>query len=845
MWVVPLQGHSEPDASTVQLIGGKAAGLMRLMRTGFRVPKGYVVTTEAYRRTIAPSVWGLETPEEMAEAVLAAKIPKDVEREIREIHRAFFDGQRVAVRSSATSEDGERLSFAGQLESMLQVEDQDAVLTAIKAVWASLFRRANLLYRGRVSLDELPPRVGVVIQEMLSPRAAGVLFTSDPVSGDPERLVISAARGLGQAVVGGVSTETVYVHLPSKRVIRHVLSDDTSERSLTQNDIEALIDAATRLGDSFDDPQDVEWAIDDEGLSFLQCRPITAGRKSAELDGPAVWTNANVGEALPGVATPMTWSIIRAFSRRGFEKAFGALGLSVPHDYELVSSLRGRIYINLSQFASIMSQIPFVKIADLAAVAGAGEAEEVEKWGYKKRSKLGFLARLPLTMSRMAVSQFAGPIRAHRWKRRFQRHLDTFRRLDLAPMTRAELCAVLAEIDKTFDRTGIVMLACGSNFLSSYMLTQQLLRRWGGTEAAAKEHYLFSGLRGLASAEPGLELLEMARFIREHQELTELFAETPAKRILAELDKSSAGRDLHNKLDRFLEVYGHRGAREAELSTPRWSETPTFLLEVIRSHLEAPYLPARETLAGQRERSREETTELIRQYFRPGFGLAFRWILGKTQENSRLREATRAGVTDSLGMYRQLFLEVGRRLTEEGALAKRDDVFFLSRNEVERFLDSGAGTDEFGATVAIRRAEYVAFSEAPDPPTTFVLGATDSIPAATQQLPPDTPYLEGLPASPGRVTGRARVIMNPSADAYLSPGEILIAPFTDVGWTPLFLVAGGVVTDMGGPLSHAAVVAREYGVAAVVNTKEATSLIKTGDLITLDGDAGRVYLKAI
>ena len=845
MWVVPLRSDIELDARTIQLIGGKATGLLRLMKAGFRVPRSYAVTTEAYRRTIAPHVAGLGTPEAMADAVLSVTCPDELEAAVRQIHSTYFSDQPVAVRSSATGEDGERLSFAGQLESMLQVEGEDAVLAAVKTVWASFFCRANLLYRGRVSLDEPPPSVGVVVQEMITPRAAGVMFTSDPVSGDEERLIISAAPGLGQSVVAGFSSETVYVHLPTRRVIRHVLSDDKRERNLTREDIDALIGAAIRLEKVFEHSQDVEWAIDERGLAYLQSRPITAGSREARSSGPSVWTNANVGEALPGVATPMTWSIIRSFSRRGFEKAFGAMGLSVPRDYELVSSLRGRIYLNLSQFASIISQIPFVKIADLAQVAGAGEAEEVEKWGYQKRSKLGFLARLPLTMSRMAVSQATAPVRARRWQNQFGRQLETFRKLDLTPMTRRELRAVLADIDRAFDKTGIVMLACGSNFLSSYLLTQQLLRRWGGAEAAAKEHHLFSGLRGLASAEPGLELLEIARFIREHRVLMDLFANTASSEHLTELDTTSPGRELRKRLDAFLRLYGHRGAREAELSTPRWSETPTFLLEVIRSHLEAPYLPAREALAEQRERFREETTELIRQYFKPGLGLAFRWILGRTQENSRLREATRACVTDSLGMYRQLFLEVGRRLAAERALARQDDVFFLSRGEVEHFLDTGAGIDDFALIVAIRRAEYVAFSESPDPPATFVLGATDSIPAATRQLPTDTPFLDGLPASPGSVTGRARVIMNPSDGAYLSPGEILVAPFTDVGWTPLFLVAGGVVTDMGGPLSHAAVVAREYGVAAVVNTKEATNLIKTGDLITVDGDAGRVYLKAI
>jgi rifampicin phosphotransferase len=477
------------------------------------------------------------------------------------------------------------------------------------------------------------------------------------------------------------------------------------------------------------------------------------------------------------------------------------------------------------------------------AAGGGGEVDTLERVGYEKRSKLGFIARLPMTLARMAVSQATMPVRARRWSERFQRRRDRFFERDLPGMSRVELREALAQLDRDFDRTGGVMLACGSNFLSSYLVTSELLRRWGGDEAAAKERHLFTGLAGLASAEPGLELLDMARFIREQPALEALIGQTPNAELETALTATAPGRVLLGRLEHFLETYGNRAAREAELSTPRWREQPQFLFEVLRSHLEAPYLPTRERVLSERRRVREETTQMIRQYFRPGLGLAFRAILAFTQENARLREALRSAVTDTLGMYRHFLLEVGRRLVLAHALAHSDDVFFLTRPEVDRYLQTGQSSDEMALTVAMRRAELVAFSEAPDPPDTFVMHGNGRIPEARLSVAPDTPFLTGLPASPGRVTGHARVIRELTAEVPLHPGEILVAPFTDVGWTPLFVIAAGVVADLGGPLSHSAVVAREYGVPAVVNVKQGTALIKTGDLITVDGDTGRVFLK--
>jgi phosphohistidine swiveling domain-containing protein len=863
--VVALDARSEapPDAA---LLGGKGAALARLTRQGLPVPRGLVVTTEAWRRALRAHAEGVTDPALLRRRLLEAPL----ERELRAAVAAQLEavgGDRWAVRSSAHGEDGAQQSFAGQQATRLGVRGLDAVLEAIRAVWSSLFSPEALLYRSRMSLEMAPPSIAVVVQRMVAAERAGVCFTANPVNAATHELIISASWGLGEGVVSGQASDTWYLRRGDGRVLRQDIAtkearvrldeaggtrrealgeDEASRPSLSGADLDRVTRLALQVEGLAGAPQDVEWAFDaDGGLWLLQSRPITGPQRAAGAPGDvSCWTNANVGEALPGVGTPMTWSILRSFSRQGFEAAFGALGLDVPAEYELVGSFYGRVYLNLSQFASVITQIPLMEPATLLRLAGGPDVDQIEG-RYERRSARSFLLRLPLTVPRIAASHLTMPLLGRRWAAKVRRERDALFARDLGRLDERALRAELEALDALFARTGRAMIAISSNFLSSYVVTQELLRRWGGQEAALGERRLFSGLTGLRSAEPGLALLKMAHDVRRSPRLEAFLRATPPREVAADLRLMAGlpgGAALNASLEAFLREYGHRAPREAELATPRWREDPTFLIEVLRTYLEAPYLPRPEELSREQSQLREETTEAMRRHFTTGLGVVFRRVLGMTQDNARQREDLRACVVDTLSMYRWLYLEVGRRMTRQRVLSSPDDVFFLVDAEVRAWL-RGEGGQELALRVAIRRAAYEAFEATPDPPETFLLkdGHIMTTEAALDEAASRT--LEGLPGSPGRVTGRARVIFDPNgAQSRLEPGEILVAPFTDVGWTPLFLAAAGVVMDKGGPLSHSCVVAREYGIPAVVNARRATALIRTGDLITLDGDRGVVYL---
>lgn len=851
-------------------VGGKADGLHRLVRRGFTVPRAFCILTDAFERVVERCVKHAGTLEELREQILEAPLPEGLFAEI-EAQMNAIGAERWAVRSSALEEDTLAHSFAGQQATILDVQTPQGVVDAVRQVWSSLYDVRGLLYRNQLNVDLAPRPMAVVVQRMLSPSAAGVMFTQNPVTADPNGLVINAASGLGTTVVGGGAADTYYLEKKTGYVERHEVGARQEDGAhgddhgvLEANQLEELAACARRLDEIFDHPQDVEWAYAPHSraeansgirgkLFLLQARPITQFGDSQQT---SVWTNVNVGEALPGVATPLTWSIIRNFSRRGFEQAFGSLGLSVPEDYELVGSFRGRVYLNLSQFMSVASAIPILSPDTLFEMAGGGGVDLV-RGIYESKSPVKFLAKLPVTALRVIASQLSMPVLAPLWGKYFEGRRDAFFQRDLSRLNHLEFSRQLEVVDGLFDRTGLVMLACSSNFLMSYVVMRELLKVWGGPKAAKSEKELVSALE-VDSAEPGLDLLNLGRLARRSRRLRRVIANTHSEEVLGELEKLRGNHDVDvflDELDEFRRRHGHRAPREAELATPRWREDTHFLFEVVRSYIRAPHLPTERELQRERERTRQLADQLIGRTFPIGFEMLFRTLLEFTRSNVKLREFMRARVVDSLDMYRRYFLECGRRLVLQEALREPEDVFYLRYAELSEWLTDVSVADDFATRVLVRRALHDSLAELPDPPSTFVLEGSEIVDEGEfrKRRSPDhaqasrdldrVDELHGLPGSAGKVTGRARVITDPNDDANIEPGEILVAPYTDVGWTPLFLTASGVVMGLGGPLSHSCIVAREYGIPTVVNAHGAVDTIQNGDLITVDGDRGVVYIR--
>jgi len=898
----PHPGHPGPE-----LLGGKGANLHRLAHHGFPVPRGCCLTTEAYREVLQGLLAGSapppSDPEQLRSILKQAELPGGVGGALADVYATLKRTPglpRLAVRSSATGEDSAEASHAGQAATFLNVAGFEDLVQAVRGCWASLWAPGHLAYRHRPSRPPngafiaRAPAMAVVVQTMVTADVAGVLFTADPVRGGADEMMISAAWGLGETVVAGGAADTYVVNRDGRLLRRSLAHKDslieqcpeggTRSRSLQAAQAghacmsAALLQRLAELGREVEHclgaPQDIEWAAVDGRVYLLQTRPITAGaaahgggkarrvwsgarlgRALAALPRPRlgtdpaavhrlpqVWSNANVGEALPGVASPMTWSVIRSFSRRGFEQAFGALGLDVPRHYGLVGNIRGRIYLNLSQFMSVASGVPLLSPGILARVAGGIDERELAG-AYVRVSPLSFLRRLPLSGLRVLRSQLIAPREARSLRRRFAIERQRFRERDLPSLSWAGLRRLFVDTQTLFNETGEILLTVSSNALASFLIMDLVLAT-GGAEARQLKSALFTGLQELSSAAPGLALLQLAHLARRDGIEDRLRSVSAAPDGLVALQSEPRATAFCAAFAAFLKEHGHRAVREPELSTPRWREDPSFLLEVVATHLNAPTLSSPTALRRRQLEARRAATRKVRRLLPAALRPLLAVLLPVAQDAARLREELRSLTTESIGMYRSIFLEVGRRLHADGMLCAADDVFFLTIDEVAGMLRDGPR--RLLDRVLERRARHAADLGAPDPPPLFRLqaaapGTPNEAPAAEPGEPGEL-VLRGQPGSAGQVEGTVRVLASPRDGNALRPGEILVARTADVGWTPLFLVASGVVLDLSGPLSHPVVVAREYGLPAVVGTGRAAQLLHTGDRVLLDGDRGTVRL---
>ncbi len=865
----PLEAYGrKKPTDAARTIGGKAARLAWLARRGFPVPRAWVIDATPFRDLVdavlppghdphsllrlrgTPAL--LERAAKAREVILETPLAPRLATELGDlwdlVEREAPWG--LAVRSSATCEDDAVTSMAGLAASEIGVRGPRELASAVRSVWASAFLPRALGYLATHDVRDFA--MAVVVQVVARAEAAGVVFTSPPPGLDPQaasagEMLVNAAFGLGIPVVdGAASCDLARVDRASGRVVDYVAANKRTAFVVGARGLEEVAVAPERAYEPALDPVrlgelaeiarrlevvephtsfDLEFVVDSGKLFLVQARPITGAGYPEGGDAETVWSRANVGEALPGPATPLTWSIARAFSERGFRRAFTSLGCSVPRGLRMVANVHGRFYLNLTEFMRIAAQVPGLDPKTLVDLGGGAGADLLERQvaGVSRR---GFFARLPLTVARLLTEQMRLDGEVDRFERDAAREHRARTEIDLTILPDDALATTFRDVRRLLDRTGTLMLACASASLASHLALKTVLARVAPVGSERIAQALSAGVGDLESARPGIALAQIAAIAR-HDE--------PARLAILE---GGSPRDLpegatRRALAQFLDTFGDRAVREAELSTPRWREDPAPVLAMLRVALKAKEGVAESAEARVRARAERELAELDARLSLVEMALV-RALVARAHRFARLRERMRAWVTRMLGLVRAVALDADRRLVRVDPALGAGAVFFCTFDELVLALSTGRV--DLGHVVRLRRAEHARDLARRDPPVTFV-----------GQPPPLTPppasgtVLRGLAASGGSVEGPARVLGPGGAGAdQLVPGEVLVAPTTDVGLAPLFLVAAGVVTELGGPLSHAALVAREYGVPAVVNVPGATAAIRTGDRIRVDGDRGTV-----
>ncbi|HEY1957742.1 MAG TPA: PEP/pyruvate-binding domain-containing protein [Polyangiaceae bacterium] len=869
-WLVPLAAIAKKrGADDPKSIGGKASRLAWLVKQGFAVPDAWVLPVDAFAaalRELPPACdpkqllraaggrAAHERAAEAREAILSAPLVRGLAVEIDELWRA--EGSKspwgFAVRSSSTCEDGSLVSMAGLAQSRLAVFGDEAIGRAIREVWASIASGRALGYLAAHGIRDAS--VAVVIQRMVRAEAAGVMFTKLPGARSRTReRVVNVGVGLGAPVVDGTATPDMLRLDEKGRVIESLVADKTAslvvrdgalvssevenrtEPALSDARVRELAEIALRLERAEDIVWDVEFACDAERTWLVQARPATGRGFPEGGDATTVWSAVNVGEALPGVATPMTWSVAGSFSEAGFRNAFATLGCRVPKSARLVGNVHGRFYLNLTEFMRIAAQVPWLDPRSLVELGGGSGAEEVAAQTHDV-SHRGFYARLPMTASRLLKQQLRLDEDVRAFETWAERALKLHHALDLAILPDEGLARTVLDAQAMLERTGTVMLTCASSSLGSHVALKTLLARVSPIDADRLAQALTAGIRDLESARPAIGLMRVAVLAQAEPEAREAID----RETTTGLDAIPDG-PTRRALVSFLELYGDRAVREPELSTPRWKEDPRPVLTMLRVALRGEARDSHRALEHARTQADAELQRVLDR-MNALEQTALRHLITRAQKAARLRERMRGWVTRVLGLIREVLLDGQRRLLrlmpeiqdDERMLApgRAPSVFFLTVEELVAALRN-ARTDLI-PLLRLRRAEYARDVARPDPPVTFVGAPTD-----VQAPPVSSEVLRGTPASSGVVEARVRVLRSADMSAF-QPGEVLVVRTTDVGWTPLFLMAAGVVTELGGALSHAAIVAREFGVPSVVNVPGVTRLLRTGDRVRLDGDQGTI-----
>ncbi|GHC96101.1 hypothetical protein GCM10007079_48270 [Nocardiopsis terrae] len=807
------------DPDLTGLVGGKAAGLAAAVRAGERVPPGFCVTTEAHR---------------------SGEVPRD---EVAAAYEALGGGP-VAVRSSATAEDLPDASFAGQQDTYLNVEGVDDLVGAVRRCWDSLRTDRAAAYRRDRGIDDRSVRMAVVVQRMVDPRAAGVLFTANPVTGTRGETVLDAVPGLGTAVVDGTAEPDRYLVRPDGS------TDGPADGCLRPEEVAALHALGRRLQGLFGAPQDVEWAVDRDGTPWvLQSRAVTTlfPLPPARADGPGVYLEGGHMQGMLRPFTPLGFAALIEVSRDWFAAFTAGEG---PGPESWMVNVGGRLYLDLTGL--VRDRRTRDSLPGALALYGPGAGRAVRGLlrdprfaprpgrplragavlrGVRAAAPLlaGFAADAALALwnpARTRERVFGLGERARLGAKRTPEWVVTARdRLEYArhlqdPVMSGQMIAMLGPL-----YAGLVAAKLPEHLLS-------------GVAEPSEVAVVLGGMPYNVTTGMDLELWRLAEGAREHREL---LTRTPPEELA---ERHLAGDLPDIGLTGFLDRYGHRSAAEIDMGVPRWAENPAPVFSAIANYLRVddPEQSPERRFGAAAERAVRMRDELVRRLARtsPLRARLTAFLLDRARELSGLREYPKFVWLYALAEVRRQMLSVGGELVALGRLDRAEDVVFLDFDEVGELLDGA----ELRALVAERRAEYRRELGRRRVPPLLLSDGTD-LEAALPALPPaEGPdgELTGVAASPGTATGVARVVRDP-AGASLAPGEILVAPTTDPGWTPLFMTAGGLVVETGSTVAHGPTVAREYGIPCVICVPGVTELVRDGQTVTVDGSAGTVRVE--
>lgn len=831
-YLVPF---SDSECAKHARVGGKAARLAEMAQLGFSVPNGCAFTVECFTAFCAhnkldPQVSPSEN-QAMIDRIMAGSFPKDLADQLALLERELPDDQ-YAVRSSSISEDGSEHSMAGQFDTFLCVAKSD-IGEKLKGCWASMYNQAVTAYTEEEGIA-FEAKMGVVVQRQLQPAYAGVAFTVDPRTRSGEFIVVEWVEGMGDKLVSGEVTPNI-VYL--KRT-GGVIPEEVPEAFRPH--IPHLIEQALKAEEAFDSPQDVEWAADDN-FYMLQARPIT----TLNSEEAVIWSNVNMAENFPKPLHPFTWSVVSTFYTYYMVNIMRMMGwkeadlLRVRHYVHNMTGIHGgRIYYNLSNWYEVIHYFPMGKTFSRFLDNYIGqqipfqyEPKADTAWARDRLKNpfnlAAFWIRLTWLLSRAKshVSNFEKAFYEHRarWRKGgyqqgsavslFQKIDDLFRNF----------------VDRYYYNQGLADIAV----LIFPGLLKRLIKNWFSDLEDSPEVIYIKLLQGLdlKSTEPAEMIEDMAQAIKVEPKLMALLEAEDYTTLESQLPAN-----LRKQMETFMHFFGSRCYNDCMLVSPTFEERHDLYWGLVKTYAA---MERSEHMAPDTAQVKELCAKL--PFFKRLF---FKFVLNRAGWAIGLREQGRMIRSLLFGELRSITSELGKRLVKLGFIEDPEDVFYFTMDELDQLVYGKYQlTETIPETIAARKRELEKTFDM-DLPECFVLeygNYFEPMQRAAAHLG-DQSHMVGAPVSRGKITGTARIILDPVNDNRLQPGDILITSTTDPGWTPLFRIAGGLILERGGVLSHGAIVAREFGIPAVVGIENATRIITDGCKISINGNTGEVQI---
>ncbi|NII25373.1 phosphoenolpyruvate synthase [Pseudoflavitalea sp. X16] len=871
----------EIDRSKFIAAGGKGANLGELSRIkGIRVPEGFCVTTEAYKKitennqqlnSLLDELTHFKAEERSAISEISAKIrmaiesipiAEDITSAITGYLTKFDSTDAFAVRSSATAEDLPTASFAGQQDTYLNVIGKEAILQHISRCWASLFTDRAVIYRMQNGFDHRKVYLAVVVQKMVFPQAAGILFTADPVSSNRKVLSIDASFGLGEAMVSGLVNADHYKvsngkvtdkKISAKKLAIYALQDGGTQeqeigpeqqnrQALTDEQILQLEHMGRKIEKHFGRPQDIEWCLVDDTFYIVQSRPITTlypipgllTRSENDQDpysyGYHVYISVGHQQMMTDALKPLGLSFWLLTTPAPMRTAAGRLFVDVA---PMLASSAGRdTIINVLGKNDPLIKDALTTLIDREDVITPLPDDKKEQ-GPGKDNK-GMLHRDYQTLKEYDPAIVSELIRSN------QASIEALKQ-NIQTKSGSELFDFILEDIQELRKTtagsesfGVVMTGMNA---SSWI--NEKMNEWLGEKNAADT--LSQSVPNNITSAMGLELLDVADVIRPYPEVIDYLKQVKDDNFLDKLEKLDGGKETRDAIEAYLNKYGMRCAGEIDITRTRWSENPATLVPMILSHIKNfdPGAGNRKFEQGRQEALKKEQELLERLAPLPDGeqkATATKRMIDLVRNFAGYREYPKYVMVSRYFIYKQAILKEAEQLVQAGVIQEREDIYYLTFEELHEVVDTHK---LYYQLINKRKDEYKLYEKLTPPRVITSDGEIIASAYKRENIPAGA--IAGLAVSSGVIEGRARVILN-MEDADLSAGDILVTSFTDPSWTPLFVSIKGLVTEVGGLMTHGAVIAREYGLPAVVGVEHATRLIKDGQRIRVNGTDGYVEI---